>query len=258
MSHATTHPGRHYPFEPLTDNCTKHLDRAEHGVLAVSTFNSYYSTAAIEKALSLTLQKFSAVDIIAPGMESCIVLEAGGVPRAKAQKRVRKNVRKLRRHVFAALEHITGSATYAENHMYTFSDLEKNSTYDALFTKITQALQHDELFLEYCVKSARAVYTRLHNEDPNREQLVASTPYFVAEAAVMTDSPGIFGHDSSVLCYHRTIEFAEMLFHHKLSWKPSERQGYAVLNVSSLLESDVAARRQAPARPLTPPYSTGV
>lgn len=238
MTHATADSHGHFPFEPLTDNCAAQLDRAEHAVIGVSTFNSYYSAAATEKTISIALQKFAEVDVISPGMEYCIVLEAGGVPQVKAEKIVRKNFRRLRRRLLAAFENATGSADYAEEHFYTFSDLEGNPTYDALGARVTEALEHDDLFLEYCVKTARGTYVRLHNDEPTRAQLIASAPYFVAEAAVMTDSPRIFGHDSSVLCYHRAIEFADMLFQRRLSWEPAERQGYAVLNVSELLEPE--------------------
>ncbi|WP_443060083.1 tRNA-dependent cyclodipeptide synthase [Streptomyces sp. NBC_00444] len=89
-------------------------------------------------------------------------------------------------------------------------------------------LSWDADFFRACLPaSAWALERRLpEGAAPTLEQLRSAGRYFLAELPLFLDTPRIAGVSASVFCYHQVPAFLDDLFHHRLSLRPAEGQGF--------------------------------
>ncbi|MYU21978.1 tRNA-dependent cyclodipeptide synthase [Streptomyces sp. SID8352] len=217
-------------FTPIDPRSARLLDRAEHGMLTLSVFNSYFSQEIINFSVLAVHRRFHTFDVVTPGTELGILLEAAGYSPERAEAKVRKNLAMLRGRILKAYDLIGVPRLTAERHILTFGGMRGNPVYEELSAVISREIDRDAVFRDACCNISRRVLGRINQGSrPTREQLDAGVRYYIGEAAVMTDAAGMLGHDSSVTCYRHVIEFIKPLYEGRLRWRPAENQGYASL-----------------------------
>ncbi|MYW93005.1 tRNA-dependent cyclodipeptide synthase [Amycolatopsis rubida] len=217
-------------FVPIDQKSARLLDKAEHGLLALSMFNSYFSQEVIDFSVAAMHDRFRTFDVVTPGEQMRSLLEAAGYDQQRALAKVRKNLSMLRGRTLRAFDRIGVPRLTAQAHLLTFDDFRGGTPHDEITAVIREKAEHDNVFRDACLNISRRVLRRVdQSRQPTEAELEATIGYYVSEAAVMTNTADMLGHDSSVTCYRHVMEFIAPLYEGKLSWRPSEKQGYASL-----------------------------
>ncbi|WP_370942361.1 tRNA-dependent cyclodipeptide synthase [Amycolatopsis sp. cg5] len=225
-------PTSQVTFEPVNAVSESLLVQAKHAVVALSPFNSYYTQDIINLHIRAAMEHFEHINVVIPAMNMTLMFEACGLTRSQAEHKVDKNLRALRNRILYAFDEMLVPRRLAEQLLCPVDTLQGNPVYDTLLDNVRNAFHGgDPVFQEACMTTARGVILRLSGRraEPTTEQKHAAMEFLFSEAAVMSDSPGIFKQGPSVHLYHRVVEFAGCLFDKQLTWTPAEHQGYAVI-----------------------------
>lgn len=79
---------------PLSRNCEKIYKNKTHILLGISPFNSKFSQNYIHQLIDWSSKNFKNVTVLLAGDEAKNLLEALGTPTTKAERKVRKEIRR--------------------------------------------------------------------------------------------------------------------------------------------------------------------
>lgn len=116
---------------PLSRNCEKIYKNKTHILLGISPFNSKFSQNYIHQLIDWSSKNFKNVTVLLAGDEAKNLLEALGTPTTKAERKVRKEIR---RHFRFSEEVLRKNGR--EIDIYTFSDFKNNKIYNEVYQNV--------------------------------------------------------------------------------------------------------------------------
>lgn len=200
---SATVESRRFTIGTVTPECRRIVDRAEHGLIALSPFNSHYKPAHVRELVSWCHARFTRVDIFAPGYEAAYTLTAAGIAPHDAVRRVRQAVNTLRTAAAKALAACGDREPHLSVH--TWTTLAARPAYRASLTRVRAAYAEDPVVRQACREMARLAVRTNSGAEPDEAQLDIAVRYPLAELPLIVDSPAIFGAPSSVFLYHREM-----------------------------------------------------
>lgn len=218
-----------FQVQPLTERCQANFRTRVHACVGISPFNSYFSEQRIADIARWALSTFSDVHLYLPDEPSAYTLEALGYPPEKAAWKARRQSQYLRNKIRRALARL--DIEHPDDLVLDSAALSTNKHYNRLNREVERSFATRPEFAAECMEASRWV---LDNRLPNgavatEEQLRSAVRYFLAELPLFSDAAGITGRTNSVFCYHQPVPFLQRLYEGRLDWKPSPRQGFAVV-----------------------------
>ncbi|GIN98089.1 cyclo(L-leucyl-L-leucyl) synthase [Siminovitchia terrae] len=222
---------KEFEVEGLSKNCMRIFDNGTHVLLGISPFNSRFSQDYITRIIGWASESFSEVSILLAGKEASNLLEALGTPKTKADRKVRKEIRRHIRYSEEALK------LHDKNidSIHTFSDFENNKVYRETVEKVKYYFNADQTFRNACLSmsyealTGRAKGSNLKSTEITTDMLLHSVKYVLAELPFFLSGASILGYDESVLAYHRPWELGEQIKNNNFALNMSENQGYIIL-----------------------------
>ncbi|GAA1988340.1 tRNA-dependent cyclodipeptide synthase [Amycolatopsis minnesotensis] len=201
-----------FHVSPYTERCARVWDQAEHAVIGLSVWNSYFSPRRVEALIGWAARAFTAIDVVIPSYESAYTLVAAGIPPLQAVRRARRAVVKLRVPARRAL----ASAGPGEQHLHTTTSLCGRRRYRYLLRTARAGYQREPALRAACHAVAEQALRSVPGDvaertPPTADQLAIAARYALAELPLLADAPGIFGKSSSLVLYHRHIPLADPL-----------------------------------------------
>lgn len=134
---------------PANQNSAKLFVRHRHALVGISPFNSRFSEDYLQRLSGWALGEFDEVDILLPGDEAALQLEAVGITSGKARYRARHAVRRNQQAAEAALEALPAQSRRVT--IYRISDFTDDRAYRARRNLADQAFQCDTAFRRACL-----------------------------------------------------------------------------------------------------------
>lgn len=211
--------------EPYTEQCRRVFKRADHALIGLSPWNSYFTPRRVEELVDWGIRTFGSLDLFIPSYEAAYTLIAAGVEPVEAVGRARRAVKSLRGPARRAL----ARSGLDDSHLHTGSSLAANRRYAELRRAADAAYRNDSETRASCRAVVRSVVDTGPGQDLTEVQLDTGARYAVAELPILVDSPGIFGVASSVVVYHRPIDLAWPLLGRTSCLERSSEQGFVVV-----------------------------
>ncbi|MGW0762669.1 tRNA-dependent cyclodipeptide synthase [Streptomyces sp. NPDC002814] len=215
---------------PLTDRCRALFNARPHACVGISPFNSYFSVERITALTRWALGSFERVHFFVPDTAAAHTLEALGYTPERAAWKARRQGQYLQNKIVRAL--VAAGAEEPQGYLLDGQALASNTHYRDLLERVERCCREDADFFRACLHASAWTLERRLPEGaaPTLEQLRSAGRYFLAELPLFLDTPRIAGVSASVFCYHQVPAFLDDLFHHRLSLRPAEGQGYLRLS----------------------------
>lgn len=210
---------------PPSRGCATIVDRADHALIAISLFNSYYKLQKVTDLIAWGSRTFSRYHVLIFDMPHSYTLLAKGHGPAEAVHRARKEGKKLRNRVNRIIES-HGNAE-AVGLVLDWADLSRNDRYLALCIEAEAAFHSDPQFRDACIGLTEKILPMIPGADAAIGPIrMLAVRYVLQEIPFLIDTAGIVGQRNSVLCYHRYEDFHEKIFTGKFKIRPNANQGY--------------------------------
>ncbi|MFF7244837.1 tRNA-dependent cyclodipeptide synthase [Embleya sp. NPDC008237] len=244
---------------PCTLGSRSVLERAEHVLIGLSPWNSYYKPRRVEALVQWACANFVRVDVFVPGDEAAHTLTAAGVQPSEAVRRARYAVGRLRSPARRGLRN--AGVADPEHHLHTWTQLSERPAYQHSLKRVRDAYHTDQAVRGACRRTARGAVRRVAGQEPTEEQIDHAVGYALAELPLVLDGPAIFGTASSLFVYHREMDLlAPFINGESARLRPAPGQGYAVVRPPDQDATPASLSRPWPEGRATPPagdYSTG-
>ncbi|MFD8110213.1 tRNA-dependent cyclodipeptide synthase [Streptomyces microflavus] len=214
-----------FSAEPYTEQCRRVLKRADHALIGLSPWNSYFTPRRVGELVDWGIRTFGSLDLFIPSYEAAYTLIAAGVAPVEAVGRARRAVKSLRGPALRAL----ARCGLDDSHLHTGSSLAANRRYAELRRAADAAYRNDPVTRAICRAVVRSVVDTRPGQDLTEAQLDMGARYAIAELPVLVDSPGIFDVASSAAVYHRHIDLAWPLLERTGCLELSSEQGFVVV-----------------------------
>lgn len=174
---------------------------------------------------------FEAMHFFVPDVPGVYTLEAQGYPRGEAEWKARRQSQYLKNKIRKALLSCDYSAIQASEMTLDWERLAATANYVSLHQKATELFENDASFQAECLEASRWVMTQKVSDTGTltEDTLRIAVKYFLAEVPLFADTASIVGASSSVFCYHQRVNFLERFYDRKLTFLPSETQGFVIL-----------------------------
>jgi cyclo(L-tyrosyl-L-tyrosyl) synthase len=219
---------------PLTTNCLAPYSRREHVCLGISPFNSLFSEEYIDDLIKWARTNFQSFHLFLPDEPTFYTLEALGYEPSDCRKKMKKQLNWLRNKINKAL--MANGIDYSkENYIMDWSFLSSNQTFNDELDHVYQLFDSCSEFRNLCLEASRWVLQSRGDEaDINERSLLIAVKYFLSEIPLFSSTNKIIGKETSLFCYHQSINFHKKLYEQGLRYKPWPGQGYGVLSVQTL------------------------
>ncbi|MFE0025993.1 tRNA-dependent cyclodipeptide synthase [Amycolatopsis sp. NPDC059021] len=216
-----------FTIETVTARCRRVVDRAEHALVALSPFNSYYKPSLVRDLVAWCYAHFDTVDVFTPGYEAVYTLTAAGTPPREAVRRARQALNTLRTAAVKGL--IAAGDSKPHSRVHTWTTLAARRPYRLSRERTKRAYAEDPVVRTACREIARLAVRTNTGTDPADSQLDVAVHYPLAELPLIIDSPAIFGVRSSVFLYHREMgPFMPLVFGESRSVSLSPGQAFGI------------------------------
>ncbi|MET7301030.1 tRNA-dependent cyclodipeptide synthase [Embleya sp. NPDC005575] len=213
---------------PCTLGSRSVLEHAEHVLLGLSPWNSYYKPRRVEALVQWACANFVSVDVFVPGDEAAHTLTAAGVQPSEATRRARYAVGRLRSPARRGLRN--AGVADPDRHLHTWTQLSERPAYQHSLKRVRDAYHTDEAVRGACRRTARGAVRRVAGQEPSEEQIDQAVGYALAELPLVLDGPAIFGTTSSLFVYHREMDLLTPFINGESAHlRPAPGQGYAVV-----------------------------
>ncbi len=213
--------------QPYTKNCRRIFECADHALIGLSPFNSYFTPQTIKNLVTWAAKHFSAVDVFMPGYEGAHTLTAAGITPQKAVNRIRQANKMLRNPAISALA--SCGIPDPECRVHTWTQLLNRSSYRNLRELVRASYTTEPVIRHAHRQISQAVVQRVSKTTPTEQQIDEAVGYSIAELPLFLDSPSIFGVSSSVFIYHRSFEIIKFLVNNSSILKVASDQGFTVV-----------------------------
>ncbi|WP_331770352.1 tRNA-dependent cyclodipeptide synthase (plasmid) [Embleya sp. NBC_00888] len=213
---------------PCTHGSRSVLERAEHVLIGLSPWNSYYKPRVVEALVGWASANFARVDVFVPGDEAAHTLAAAGAQPTEAVRRARYAIGRLRAPARRGLKR--AGVPDPDLHLHSWTQLSERPPYQRCLKRVRDAYHTDEAIRGACRRTARAAVRHLAGREPTEEQVDQAVGYAIAELPLILDGPNIFGTKSSLFVYHREMDLLSPFISGSSSaLRPAPGQGYAVV-----------------------------
>lgn len=209
---------------PLTENCMKAYMQKEHICFGISPFNSLFSKEYLESLIEYALSNFKSFHFFLPDEPTVHTLEALGYGHEEAKRKMRKQINWLKNKMVKAL---VAKGLKLENHIIDWEGLQAREEFQKELNNVFQTFDVCGEFRALCLESSRWVLqNKLEDEKMDEECLLKAVKYFLSEIPIFAATNKIISTDTSLFCYHQSIQFHEKLYREQLSYRPFHGQGF--------------------------------
>ncbi|GBG40587.1 tRNA-dependent cyclodipeptide synthase [Mycobacterium montefiorense] len=242
--------------QPCSPESALLVEGAEHVLLGLSPWNSYYKPATIDALVGWACSHFTKVDVFLPGYEAAHTLTAAGIDAPEAVRRARRAVTQLRNPARSALERAGVSPS---KHLHTWTTLANRPSYVTARARVEDAYRDDPEVRRACRLTAReAVRHASGGHEPTDAQIDQAVSYAIAELPLVVNGPEVFGTKTSVFVYHRQMDLLAPLIAGKtIRLRPAKGQGYAVVTRAQNDPNTIGTATTDSVLPLRYPFPPG-
>lgn len=215
---------------PLSSQCESLFAKRDHVCFGVSPFNSYFSDQKLKELGMWGLKNFKKLHFFVPDLPSAYTFEALGYSPSDALKKARKQGQYTINKIYKMLESLGMSHSEIVDSILNWEALSANPEYLRVSKTVNQIFDTNPIAREHCLEASRWVLEK-RVPDPaqlSTEQLLFAVKYFLSEIPLFTHTADIVGAESSVFCYHQSIDFLVRLYQRELPFEISDRQGFVV------------------------------
>lgn len=177
---------------------TKVFIKKEHGLIAISSFNSYYSTKNIKLLFSWACENFNDFHVFLMDESSIFNLMAIGYDEHQAIKKTKKQDRNLKNKVIKSLEDL---GLNTDKKIILLSQLSKNDRYIKVYKYYINIFETNIDFKNDCLEATKAMLSgKIQNV--NDDAIFLAVKYILDEPPLWFEIPYILNIQSSVLVYN--------------------------------------------------------
>ncbi|WP_017593947.1 tRNA-dependent cyclodipeptide synthase [Nocardiopsis potens] len=223
--------GAAFEVDAATPSCRRIFERGDHLLIGVSAGNSYFSAERVGGLLSWAVPRFERIDVVYVDTHIDTMLEALGYPPASVRKRVKTQLKDLRRRLRRGVEAAPGAAGSVA--VRPLSEYVPLPAYAAALESVDRLLGEDEVLRHACEEQVTDFYkdradgTALVSSES--EMFEAGMAYVRAEFPFFLNTPEMAGVGSSVTCYHKMMPIAKALFREESPIPRHPGQGFIVV-----------------------------
>jgi cyclo(L-tyrosyl-L-tyrosyl) synthase len=218
---------------PLTANCQTPYSRGEHVCIGISPFNSLFSEVYIGDLIKWARENFQTFHLFLPDEPTFYTLEALGYEPSECRKKMKKQLNWLRNKINKALA-ANGLDSSKDIYLLDWNFLSANKAFNDELDKVYQLFDACPEFRNLCLEASRWVLQSRGDEAIiNEHSLLIAVKYFLSEIPLFSSTNKIVGKETSLFCYHQSINFHKKLYEQALSYKPQPGQGYGVINAGA-------------------------
>lgn len=211
-------------ISPLSKYCVDAFEKKEHICFGISPFNSLFSQEYLESLIDWAQAHFKSFHFFLPDEPTLHTLEALGYSIEDAKRKMKKQINWLKNKMQKALE---AKNLNPKDHILDWKTLETNKSFKNELDSVYQLFDTDSEFRNICIESSRWVLQNKMEEDKITEEcLLKAVKYFLAEIPIFAATNKIVGTETSLFCYHQSINFHEKLYLNELPYRPLPGQGY--------------------------------
>lgn len=213
---------------PLTSACAQILPSANHVVLGISPFNSYFRTERIVELIDWALANFEEIDFFVPDEAAAYTLQASGYEPGKAASKARRQAAYVHNKIHTAIDEV---GIDAHDRVYGLEKCRESARYAQLRAEAQERFDNDPQLRGAIMSTSSWILAGKLDpgQTPSEEQVLLAVQYFLDELPLFVDSPGIFGVDQSCFVYHQRVDFLERFYTGGLTWGPAAGQGFVVV-----------------------------
>jgi tRNA-dependent cyclodipeptide synthase len=178
----------------------KTVTKRDHALIAVSTFNSYFSVKNMEILFRWSSENFNDFNIFIMDEVSFFNLMALGYDEKKAFDKTKKHDRNLINKVIKSLTNIGLDLESSKKKILLLSQLSKNDCYIEAYNRYVHIFETNVSFRNDCLGATKSMLSE-KMEDLNDKVIQLSVKYLLAELPIWFEIPYILGLPSSVLVY---------------------------------------------------------
>ena len=187
----------------------------EHALVAISTFNSYFSIENMEKLFYWAHQNYSYFNIFFMDGASKFNLMAIGYDEQKAIRKTRSHDNNLKNKIIKSLSSIDPSFEYSQNRIILLSDLSCNKIYIDLYNIVQKKFDEDINFQRDCFEATKMMLST-KTPEVTQEALDLAVQYLLAELPLWFNTPDILDVNSSSLVYKDfSVPWQRICYDHK-------------------------------------------
>ncbi|MFW5417661.1 tRNA-dependent cyclodipeptide synthase [Nocardiopsis sp. CNT-189] len=223
--------GAAFEVDAATPSCRRIFERGEHLLVGVSAGNSYFSAERVGALLSWAVPRFERIDVVYVDTHMDTMLEALGYPPASVRKRVKAQLKDVRRRLRRGVEAAPGAADSVV--VRPLSEYVPLPAYAEALRSVDRLLGEDEELMHACEEQVTDFYkdradgTALVSSES--EMFEAGMAYVRAEFPFFLNTPEMTGARSSVTCYHKMMPIAKALFREGSPIPRHPEQGFIVV-----------------------------
>lgn len=216
--------GVNMQISPLSKHCINAFEKKEHICFGISPFNSLFSQDYLEGQIDWALANFKSFHFFLPDEPTIHTLEALGYSEDDARRKMRKQINWLKNKMQKALE---SKKLNPEAYILDWKALKENKSFVRELDNVFQLFDSNEEFRSICLESSRWVLQNKMEEGQITEEcLLKAVKYFLSEIPIFAATNKIVGTETSLFCYHQSIDFHEKLYLNQLAYRPLPGQGY--------------------------------
>ena len=178
----------------------------EHALVAISTFNSYFSVENMEKLFFWTHQNYADFNVFVMDGASKFNLMAMGYDDQKASKKTRKQDNNMKNKVFKSLTCIGFSLEESEKKLLLLSKISKKKEYAEVYKNCIKFFEENNFFREDCLNATRALLSS-KIQNVTDDNLYLAVKYLFLELPVWLNTPYILKVNSSTFIYKDLSSF---------------------------------------------------
>lgn len=217
-----------FATQPLTHKCAEIFAPANHVVLGISPFNSYFRTERIVELIDWALAHFDNIDFFVPDEAAAYTLQASGYEPKKAAQKARRQAAYVHNKIHTAIDEV---GIDAHERVYGLAECRESARYNELRAEAQERFDNDPVLRTQIMSTSNWILAGKlpDGQRPTEEQVLLAVQYFLDELPLFVDSPGIFGVDQSCFVYHQRVDFLEQFYNSQLTWGPAAGQGFLVV-----------------------------
>ena len=181
-------------------NSKKAVTKRYHALIAVSTFNSYFSIKNMKSLFSWAYENFNDFNVFIMDEVSIFNLMALGYDEEQALKKTKKHDRNLKNKVIKSLTNIGFILEESNKKIILLSHLSESDKYIEAYKRYVHIFENNPSFRNDCLGATKSMLSE-KIQNVNDEAIYLSVKYLLAELPLWFEIPYILDLPSSVLVY---------------------------------------------------------
>lgn len=188
----------------------------EHALVAISTFNSYFSIENMEKLFFWTHQNFLNFNVFFMDGASIFNLMAMGYDEQKAFKKTKNHDNNLKNRIIKSLTNINFDFEESKNKIVILSDISQNQRYIDIYNSCVNFFEENNSFKKDCLDITRTMLANKMSKI-SEDALNLAVKYLLAELPLWFNTPYILNINSSTFIYKDlSFSWQKICYHYNL------------------------------------------